>query len=44
MNASVPKPVIWMGDALARLQTFPSTVQDEKRLAWAAALDAAEEY
>jgi len=29
MKASVPKPVIWMGDSLARLRTFPSTVQDE---------------
>ena len=29
MKASVPKPVIWMGDSLARLQTFPALVQDE---------------
>lgn len=29
MEASVPKPVTWMGDSLARLQTFPSPVQDE---------------
>jgi len=33
MRASVPKPVIWMGDSLARLQTFPSPVQDEIGLA-----------
>ena len=33
MKASVPKPVIWMGDSLARLQTFPSPVQDEIGLA-----------
>ena len=29
MKAPVPKPVIWMGDSLARLKTFPSSVQDE---------------
>ena len=29
MKASVPKPVVWMGDSLARLQTFPPSVQDE---------------
>ena len=29
MRAPAPKPVIWMGDSLARLQTFPPTVQDE---------------
>jgi len=29
MNTLAPKPVIWMGDSLARLQAFPSTVQDE---------------
>ena len=29
MRASVPKPVIWMGDSLARLQTFPSPGQNE---------------
>ena len=29
MKGSVPKPVVWMGDSLARLQTFPSPVQDE---------------
>ena len=29
MKASVPKPVIWMGDSLGRLQTFPPIVQDE---------------
>ena len=29
MKATPPKPVIWMGDSLARLKTFPSTVQDE---------------
>ena len=25
----MPKPVIWMGDSLARLRTFPPSVQDE---------------
>ena len=29
MKAPVPKPVIWMGDSLARLQSFPPTAQDE---------------
>lgn len=29
MNTPAPKPVIWMGDSLARLQAFPPTVQDE---------------
>jgi len=29
MKAPAPKPVIWMGDSLARLQAFPPTVQDE---------------
>ena len=29
MKAPVPKPIIWMGDSLARLQMFPSSVQDE---------------
>ena len=29
MKAPVPKPVVWMGDSLARLQAFPPTVQDE---------------
>ena len=29
MTASVPKPVIWMGDSLVRLQAFPSPAQDE---------------
>jgi hypothetical protein len=29
MNTSAPKPVIWMGDSLERLQEFPATVQDE---------------
>ena len=29
MKAPVLKPVIWMGDSLARLRTFPSMVQDE---------------
>ena len=33
MKGSVPKPVVWMGDSLARLQTFPSPVQDEIGLA-----------
>src|SRR5215208_5441874 len=29
MKTPGPKPVIWMGDSLARLQTFPSLAQDE---------------
>ncbi len=29
MNTPAPKPVIWMGDSLARLQAFPPIVQDE---------------
>jgi len=29
MKAPAPKPVIWMGDSLARLHAFPPTVQDE---------------
>jgi len=29
MNTPAPKPVIWMGDSLERLQEFPATVQDE---------------
>ena len=29
MNTPTPKPVIWMGDSLERLQEFPATVQDE---------------
>ncbi len=29
MNTSAPKPVIWMGDSLERLQEFPATVRDE---------------
>ena len=29
MKAPVPKPVIWLGDSLTRLQMFPSAVQDE---------------
>jgi phage-related protein len=29
MNTPGPKPVIWMGDSLERLQEFPPTVQDE---------------
>jgi phage-related protein len=29
MNTPAPKPVIWMGDSLERLQAFPATVQDE---------------
>ena len=29
MNTPAPKPVIWMGDSLARLQACPPTVQDE---------------
>lgn len=29
MKASVPRPVVWMGDSLARLRTFPLMVQDE---------------
>jgi phage-related protein len=29
MNTLAPKPVIWMGDSLERLQEFPATVQDE---------------
>ncbi len=29
MAGNVPKPVVWMGDSLARLRTFPPPVQDE---------------
>jgi phage-related protein len=29
MHTLASKPVIWMGDSLARLQAFPPTVQDE---------------
>jgi hypothetical protein len=48
MNAPAPKPVIWMGDSLARLQAFPPTVQPDialmkQRLARAATLHAAQE-
>lgn len=46
MNTSPPKPVIWMGDSLARLQAFPPTVQPDiallkQRLAQAATIHAA---
>ena len=48
MNTSAPKPVIWMGDSLARLQAFPPTVQPDiallkRRLARATTLHAAQE-
>ena len=29
MSTPAPKPVVWMGDSLERLQEFPATVQDE---------------
>ena len=29
MTAAPPKPVVWLGDTLRRLKTFPSGVQDE---------------
>ena len=29
MNTRAPRPVIWMGDSLARLHAFPRTVQDQ---------------
>jgi phage-related protein len=29
MPAPLPKPVVWLGDSLRELKTFPATVQDE---------------